>query len=126
MLSGFKQFASAGLAIMICIIFAVLGAGSGKTKAHSKIAALQGTEVANALVYFYSDYDRFPSLQELNSSDKMSEYFTRLPYFQEPLGKCTEMFKYEPGDLENSKFFLCLNKGVLDFKQGWNEIEIKR
>ena len=95
--------------------------GSGKSKAQAETVVTNAQEVVKGLDYFYSDQNRFPSVEEFKDSNLMVSYFSTFPVPFIESSKCQDNFVYKRQDIGKYQLNFCLAARITGFKAGWNE-----
>jgi len=122
----FFEFKASSLAvILVAAVFLTsifLGVGRGKANALAESSLLEAQEIQKALDNFYKDQNRFPTQEELLSTNVALTYFSGLPNNLSQTSVCPENFSYIRQSLKTYQLNFCLAADTANYKQGWNQV----
>lgn len=117
------KFTIGSLCVAVVFLWAVVtGSSAGQATAQAQIIAGTGKEVFNALQYFYSDQNRYPSAVEFSDQTVMLNYLTNFPLPDLPSANCSESFVYKRADNNNFSLNFCLPRAFGAYSAGWNTV----
>lgn len=114
----------------IALVFFVLIAGlllwyaysSGQQAGQSRQIVKDATSIRQALEYFYQDQNRYPSTDEYKDANLMRQYLSGFPPQEFVSKTCPSTYQYVNNFRNDYELRICLPKGVLGYKTGWNKI----
>ncbi len=113
------------LALFLLLMIWV-GISSGKARAQSKVIVNNAEAIAQGIDYFYSDYDRFPSVLEFQTPELMDSYFEPWPNVEFSGGQCSQSIGYENFRFDEYTLFVCLPAGYKSLPKGVSEFTVSK
>ena len=107
-------------AVFIFTIF--LSVKNGKALADGKTVINEAGELVKGLVYFYSDQNRFPTLEEFSNKDIQLTYFTQTVDNVSKTEICKQNFVYKRLKFNSYELNFCLAVDSDGYVRGWNKI----
>jgi len=107
-------------AVFLSAIF--FGASRGKAVAVAESSFSGAKEIQKGLDYFYKDQNRFPTVEELFSTNIALTYFSTVPSDVSETSVCQQNFSYSRLSLNSYQLDFCLAVAVEGYQRGWNRI----
>lgn len=111
--------------IMTVFLFVILiwGGINGYGQAKADAIVLNSNTLAQGLQYFYTDQNRYPTLQEFADNNLMLNYFNPFPPKQILSTNCKQNFVYKTGSYQSYELAFCLPENHGKFIKGWNSLK---
>lgn len=106
--------------ILLWVFFA--GSATGKNNAQAEVVLNAATNAGQALKYFYSDQNRYPTGQEFGDKNIMDDYLSVFPLPNFPSSACAQSFKYTRVSLSSYQLQFCLVASIGNYQAGWNSV----
>ncbi len=112
----------------VAALGAVLWAGvrSGQARAQSKLIVGNAQAIAQGVNYFYSDYDRYPTVLEFETSQLMGNYLKPWPDIQFSSSRCSESLGYQNLNFKQYILTVCLPAGYGGLPKGLSEFTVAK
>ena len=105
--------------LLLCII---TGWSSGKKYSEAETVYKNTASLNQALNFFYSDQNRFPTALEFAENNLMLNYLTAFPPIEFISSNCQQSYVYKRNTKDSFQLSFCLPTALLGFNKGWNTI----
>ncbi len=116
-----------GLAVFVLVLTFVMviwqGMESARKTVQAEVITANIKALTNGLDFFYSDFDRFPTVVEFQKIELMQNYFTMFPPTDIKSKNCdAKSFEYKRPEANSYEIYFCLPVERQNFKTGWNKL----
>lgn len=114
-------------AFILFVIFLLWGIFSGVTYGKDKATYKNIEAINDALTYYHSDQDRYPSAAQFSNQILVPLYISAIPKPENAAGSCASYpeFKYSQTIATDFKIEFCLNQGYAGLSKGLHVLTAK-